>query len=330
MAKDSDKNIEQSGANLGGENGSNFGNSSENLGANLSGNLDKNLGENSNFNANSNVNFNSNSSGNFGANQHPNFAQNSAPNSSQNPNSQSTEQPARPRSHYILPNLFTAASCFCGVIATIWALNGNYEKAVVYVFFSLIFDGLDGRVARLTRTTSRFGLEFDSLADIVAFGVAPAILCYCSIGFEYGKLGALVSAIFVVFGAIRLARFNITTGTYEPNVFIGLPIPTAAITLCAWVYFARANEIVSGAWLVLVLALFLAFLMISNVRFPSFKKINFKERQFNKIFVILVLLCALFYLHAIVFLLVVTTAYIGYGVIRAVYLFVNFKIFHRY
>ena len=121
---------------------------------------------------------------------------------------------------YILPNLFTAASAFLGVISIISSIQGNYFKAIIYIILSLILDGLDGRVARLT---SKFGVEFDSLADLVAFGVAPAILFYLTVGAKFGRFGALIAAMFVVFGAIRLARFNVTTGTYEPNVFIGLP-----------------------------------------------------------------------------------------------------------
>ena len=119
---------------------------------------------------------------------------------------------------YILPNLFTAASAFLGVISIFAAVRGEYEKAIIYIVFSLICDGLDGRVARLTKTTSKFGVEFDSLADIVAFGVAPAVLFYYSVGHHFGRLGSLVAALFVVFGAIRLARFNVTSSNIEPNV----------------------------------------------------------------------------------------------------------------
>jgi CDP-diacylglycerol--serine O-phosphatidyltransferase len=112
---------------------------------------------------------------------------------------------------YILPNFFTALSAFFGVMSIIASSQNKFEKAFIYIILSLIADGLDGRVARLTNTTSKFGVEFDSLADIVAFGVAPAMMLFFAIGNNYGRVGALVSGLFVVFGAIRLARFNVTT-----------------------------------------------------------------------------------------------------------------------
>ena len=108
------------------------------------------------------------------------------------------------------------------------SLLGFYAYAH-YIVLSLVFDGLDGRVARLTNTTSKFGVEFDSLADIVAFGVAPAMLFYFSVGQNFGRFGVLITALFVIFGGVRLARFNVMSGASEPNVFIGLPIPTAAV-----------------------------------------------------------------------------------------------------
>ncbi|NPA54737.1 MAG: CDP-diacylglycerol--serine O-phosphatidyltransferase, partial [Epsilonproteobacteria bacterium] len=134
---------------------------------------------------------------------------------------------------YILPNLFTALSVFFGMMSVIASSQHNFQRAFIYIVLSFIADGLDGRIARLTNTQSKFGLEFDSLADIVAFGVAPAMMLYFSIGENYGRFGALVSGLFVVFGAIRLARFNITTEHNDPSIFIGLPIPTAAAALAS-------------------------------------------------------------------------------------------------
>ena len=112
---------------------------------------------------------------------------------------------------YILPNLFTGASIYLGILSVSYATMGKFHLACWLVLLSLIFDGLDGRVARLTGTTSKFGVEFDSLADVVAFGVAPAMILFCYVGYMYGKLGIIVSGLYVVFGAIRLARFNVTT-----------------------------------------------------------------------------------------------------------------------
>lgn len=228
---------------------------------------------------------------------------------------------------YILPNLFTAASAFLGVISVISSIKGDYSKAIIYIVLSLIFDGLDGRVARLTKTTSKFGVEFDSLADLVAFGVAPAILFYLAIGQNFGKFGALVAAMFVVFGAIRLARFNVTTGTYEPNVFIGLPIPTAAIVSAFWIGTYLDYTFLRGfEWVYLILQSLLAVLMVSNIRYPSFKKINLKQAHVLRILVGLVIAFSVLYLYPIESATTIMSVYVLYGIIRAALMFgKNFK-----
>ncbi len=181
---------------------------------------------------------------------------------------------------YILPNLFTGASIYLGILAISYAFMGRFTLACWLVLVSLIFDGLDGRVARLTGTTSKFGVEFDSLADVVAFGVAPAMILFFYTGFHYGKFGVVVAGLYVVFGAIRLARFNITTTQNEPNVFIGLPIPAAAVFVVSWllfeIYLSRIYPQYSyGILLFLMIAsLAVSLLMVSNIRYPSFKKRN--------------------------------------------------------
>ncbi|AQW84816.1 CDP-diacylglycerol--serine O-phosphatidyltransferase [Campylobacter pinnipediorum] len=219
---------------------------------------------------------------------------------------------------YVLPNLFTAASAFTGVVSIISSINGQYSKAILYVFLSLIFDGLDGRVARLTKTTSKFGVEFDSLADLVAFGVAPSILFYLTIGHQFGRFGALISAIFVVFGAIRLARFNVTTGTYEPNVFIGLPIPTAAIVSVVWVGFYIEYDFLNGFELVFMFfKAILGMLMVSNIRYPSFKKINLKQMHVLRTLIGLVVTFSMLYLYPLESSMIITSAYVLYGLARA-------------
>lgn len=227
---------------------------------------------------------------------------------------------------YVLPNLFTAASCFFGILSVIASINANFEKAIIYIFISMVLDGLDGRVARLTHTTSEFGLEFDSLCDLVAFGVAPAMLFYCTIGAEYGRFGILASALFVVFGAIRLARFNVTTMTNEPNVFIGLPIPLAAVTVASWVSLHIKFGFEVG-WLYTAIMIALSLLMISNIRYPSFKKINFDKTKFRKAFIIAILVLAVLYLKPSEFLAFSTLSYIVYGISRTIYkLYIKKKI----
>ncbi|MBP3207332.1 MAG: CDP-diacylglycerol--serine O-phosphatidyltransferase [Campylobacter sp.] len=228
---------------------------------------------------------------------------------------------------YILPNLFTAASIFFGVISIISTLNGNFTKAIIFIFLSLVCDGLDGRVARLTNTASKFGVEFDSLADIIAFGVAPAFLFYIVIGNEFGRVGSLLTAIYIIFGAIRLARFNVTTGTYDPSVFIGLPIPTAAIWLAVMVgVYLEYSFFMNLQVLYLVAVAVISVLMVSNVRFPSFKKINLKKMNFYKVLIALVIICSLFYIRPLELTAVLTSGYILYGIVRAIYYFYDRKI----
>lgn len=223
----------------------------------------------------------------------------------------------KPHLIYILPNLFTAASCFCGVVSIISSFNHNYKNALFYIFLALIFDGLDGRVARLTKTTSKFGVEFDSLSDLVAFGVAPAVFFYIVLGQEYGKFGTLCACFFVVFGAIRLARFNVTTGTYEPSVFIGLPIPTAAIVSAIYTYTYVCYDFCQGFELAfLLLQLALAFVMVSNIRYPSFKTVDLRRANMLKV---LILLFSLLYLFTLESLLVIISVYALYGPLRAIY-----------
>lgn len=229
----------------------------------------------------------------------------------------------KPQLIYVLPNLFTAISAFLGIISIISSIQGNYQKALFYIILSLICDGLDGRVARLTKTTSKFGVEFDSLADLVAFGVAPAIFFYMSIGVDYGKLGSLITAFFVVFGAIRLARFNVTTGTYEPSVFIGLPIPTAAVVSAIYTYaYIKYEFLESYGFIFLVLQAILGFLMVSNIRYPSFKKVDFSRANFLKVLIILMIIFSFLYLYPLEALVFLASLYVLYGITRALYNFI--------
>ncbi|EAH6869016.1 CDP-diacylglycerol--serine O-phosphatidyltransferase [Campylobacter lari] len=219
---------------------------------------------------------------------------------------------------YILPNLFTAASIFLGIISVIASINQNFDKALIYIILSLICDGLDGRVARATNSTSKFGVEFDSLADLIAFGVAPAMLFYMSIGYEYDRFGSLIAGLFVVFGAIRLARFNVTTGTYEPSVFIGLPIPTAAVVSALWVSAYLYYDFLRDFSLMIVcIQMLLAFLMVSNIRYPSFKKIDLKRANVLKVLILLVILFSMLYLYFLESTLIVASLYVLYGIIRS-------------
>ncbi len=220
---------------------------------------------------------------------------------------------------YILPNLFTAASIFTAVVAMVSAVNGNFEKSAWLIFLSLVFDALDGRVARLTHTTSRFGVEFDSLADIIAFGIAPAMLLYQFAGHEYGRLGILVMALYTIFGAIRLARFNIMSPNTDPSVFIGVPIPAAAIFVSVWVLMFEEYEALGHLKIVLLLAvLAVSLLMVSNIRYPSFKKVNLQKPALTKTLIVLIILSSFIYLYPVEGFALFITLYVVWGVVRAV------------
>ena len=219
---------------------------------------------------------------------------------------------------YILPNLFTAGSLFLGVLSVLASTSHQFELAGFYIFCALIFDGLDGRVARLMGASSEFGAEFDSLADLIAFGMAPAMLFYFYVGFSYPKVGALVAAIFVIFGAIRLARFNVYVGISEPNVFIGLPIPTAAVAFSCWILFFMHNPHLKEYSVILpFLAVILSILMVSHIRYPSFKSIKLDKGQLFRAFIGVLALCSLLYIWFAETLTALVTIYTLGGLVRA-------------
>ena len=231
-----------------------------------------------------------------------------------------------PKLIYLLPNLFTAGSIFVGVISIVEASQGHFVNSAWLILLALLFDGLDGRVARLTNTTSQFGVEFDSLADIISFGIAPAMLLYFFAGHDFGRFGILVSALYVIFGAIRLARFNISTAKTDPNVFIGLPIPTAAIFTAMWILLLQKYELEAYRIVLLFLVLGIALLMVSNFRYPSFKQIQLDKPLVFKTMILLVLCASLLYLFAAEGFALIIFAYVVYGPLRALHTITSRKI----
>lgn len=226
----------------------------------------------------------------------------------------------KPQIKYILPNLFTASSIFIAVISIIYAHEGDFTQAAWLIVLASVLDGLDGRVARLTNTTSEFGVEFDSLADSVSFGFAPGILYFLSIGKDYGKIGIFIAAMFAIFGAIRLARFNITKKEVEPNVFIGLPIPAAALTVVGWILLKDKVEFgYIEKPLVSLIVFTLGILMVSNIRYPSFKKINLKKKNFLKVMVVVIFSLGLIYVYPVFLICVIFSAFSAFGPARALY-----------
>jgi CDP-diacylglycerol---serine O-phosphatidyltransferase len=197
------------------------------------------------------------------------------------------------RGTYIVPNLFTTANLFAGFFGIINAINGKFELAATAILFSCLFDILDGKVARLTKATSRFGVEYDSLADLVAFGLGPGLLVYLWALRPFGRLGWLAAFVFVACGALRLARFNVQVGTVNSKYFVGLPIPGAATMLATTVLFLDGWEILSPHLLgvpLLVCTYLLGFLMVSTIPFNSFKDLEFvKSKPLPVLFLVIVL-----------------------------------------
>lgn len=192
----------------------------------------------------------------------------------------------RERSIYLLPNLFTTASLFAGFYAIVQAMNGRFEHSAVAIFIAMVLDGLDGRVARLTNTQSAFGAEFDSLSDMVSFGVAPALVLYVWALQPMGKLGWIAAFIYCACAALRLARFNTKLNESDKRYFQGLPSPAAAALLAGLVWVAFDNG-VGGAevffgwikmkWLAWTITVFAGASMVSDLRYYSGKDINLRH-----------------------------------------------------
>lgn len=232
---------------------------------------------------------------------------------------------------FLLPNLMTAVSLFLGILSILASVKGEFDKAGIYIFLSLIFDGLDGRIARMTGTCSKFGVEFDSLADLVAFGVAPAMLVYFALGHEFGKIGVLAAGFFVVFGAVRLARFNVQSECIEPNVFIGLPIPSAAVFITCWtVVLAQYGILAEYKALVLAMSFAAALLMVSNIRYASFKKMKLSKQALMKMFVFVLVLLAVMFLYFLETLTALITLFVLSGILRAIYNLTIYKLKNRH
>jgi len=191
-----------------------------------------------------------------------------------------SERPKRGRGIYLLPNLFTTAALFGGFYAVLASMNGDFEKAAIAIFVAMILDGLDGRVARMTNTQTAFGAEYDSLSDMVAFGLAPALVVYQWGLFSLGKFGWMAAFIYTAAAALRLARFNSQHDTADKRYFTGLPSPAAAAVLAGGIWVAVDNDFTPGifAWLAAIAVALTGLLMVSNVRFHSFKEFDFKGK----------------------------------------------------
>ena len=185
----------------------------------------------------------------------------------------------RRRGIYVLPNLFTTAALFCGFFAIVQAMKGYYEPAAIAIFVAMVLDGLDGRVARLTHTQSAFGAEYDSLSDMVSFGVAPALVTYDWALKDLGRLGWIAAFIYCAGAALRLARFNSSAEATDKRFFQGLPSPAAAALVAGFVW-VMIDLGVAGSdvrWMACALVVFAGITMVTNVRFYSFKDFNLRR-----------------------------------------------------
>lgn len=216
---------------------------------------------------------------------------------------------------YLLPNLITAAGIFAGFFVIIATVDGNYNRAAWFILLAAIFDGLDGKVARLTGTTSKFGVELDSLADVISFGVAPAVLLYDWALRPYGKLGWLAAFLFVICGALRLARFNVQVSTVESRRFVGLPIPAAAciVATCVLIFFQLGGTGTVRMVSMVVLVFLLAFLMISNIPYLSFKDPELFKRQPFRMLVMAIMLLIVIVAKPEIMLFLIGMIYLASG-----------------
>lgn len=190
----------------------------------------------------------------------------------------------RRRGIYILPNIFTSINLFCGFYAVISAIEGKFTVAAVSIIIAVLFDALDGKIARATNTTSKFGVEYDSLADLISFGLAPGVTIYLWALQPLGRIGWLAAFLFMACGALRLARFNTQTGSVSSDYFVGLPIPAAAgmnaSTILLFNKFGIEGN--SNSVLILVMIYILSFLMVSTIKYNSLKRPElFRKMNFN-------------------------------------------------
>jgi len=221
----------------------------------------------------------------------------------------------------VIPNLFTAINMFCGFFSIIEASNGNINYAAWLIFVAALFDALDGIVARLTNSSSELGIELDSLSDVISFGAAPAFILYKTFLYQFDVYGIIIASLPMIAGGFRLARFNVQLVGFEKSFFIGLPIPTAALTIASFV-LAFYDNVYSSPYIhvIIPLVIVVSILMISNIRYETLPKFTFKgirEKPFHFLFLLAsVVVVILFYkkgmFYVFVFMIVI-------GIFRHIY-----------
>ena len=222
---------------------------------------------------------------------------------------------------YILPNLFTTANLFCGFWSIISVFQEHYFYGAVAILLAAIFDVLDGKVARLSGATSKFGIQYDSLADLVSFGIAPAVLAFSWALRPFGRFGWFAAFLFVVCGALRLARFNVMAAVGDTKFFKGLPIPAAAsmVSLVILLYL----RLIETGWIkdivVLGMIYVLAFLMVSSIRYFSFKELHLARQKPFSIFIFVVLSMIVIVMEPVIVLFVFVLAYVLSGPVGVIF-----------
>ncbi|MCD6451013.1 MAG: CDP-diacylglycerol--serine O-phosphatidyltransferase [Acidobacteria bacterium] len=220
------------------------------------------------------------------------------------------------RGIYILPSLFTMTNLLFGFASIISAFRGRFSLGAAFIGIAFILDSLDGRIARLTKTTSPFGVEFDSLADLVSFGVAPAVIVYSYSLHIFGRVGWTAAFVFVATGAARLARFNIQSRVAERRYFVGLPIPTAACVIASIILFYHPETPSSFySFFLMILVYSLSLLMVSKVRYRSFKDLDLRAKRSYSLLLVIAFVFSLFAVYPEFVFLSVMVGYASSGVI---------------
>ena len=214
---------------------------------------------------------------------------------------------------FFLPNTFTAMNIGCGFIAIMYSMQGQFYKSCMFIILGAIFDSVDGRVARLTGTQSAFGEQFDSLSDLISFGIAPAIIFYNRFLVDAGRLGMVVSFMFLLCGALRLARFNANIDKVKSDYFQGMPIPGAASAIIGYILLSvEFSEYLDNKYITIPYIAFYSFLMISNIPFPSFKNSEWVKNNRRKVlFLIFTVIASLFIYEELMISVVITVYVLG-------------------
>ena len=229
------------------------------------------------------------------------------------------------RKIYIVPNLVTTANLYCGFYSIVAAINHEFVLASWLILAAAVFDGLDGRIARLAKATSAFGVQYDSMSDLISFGMAPSILLYQWTLAPFGQIGWCAAFLYLACAALRLARFNVNTSLLPKGYFQGLSSPVAACTIATFIIFnhtlawPREGASISREILSLIFTFGLASLMVSNIRFPSFKEFNWRSRASFGYLMVAVLAMIMIAIRPEVTLFLVLAGYISLSLLWNVY-----------